>query len=487
VSQKSREELKPRFESGDVPTQQDFWNLLDSYWNVLDDGPLSIGTSGTSGTSGIDGAPGSSGTSGARGPSGSAGSSGFGGSSGSSGFGGSSGSSGANGPAGSAGSSGVDYIFPSDLVVSLSGNKTFGRYVNGSTIPATGKTVPEVIEMSLVEPISPTVSLTTSSTIPFNTVSVTIVLNFSYVINSLGASVSTATLEWGRDNTPPLWLLLPISTATPGTYTFTYTDTAFNTQPFKFRYIVTDTESASETIILTVTPEAYVAPSISLSVAASSISSPETSTKRERGNTSSVLSGTVTRNTSAVPLSTYTLQYSIDGGSIWNDITGATNISISASGGSISSFTHNDLSLVTSSSILYRVQTVDSYQATDGNSTTINFVVITYFGASSTAPVTSSDVRSLPQRIFSDSMLPTFDLITGTSFGDFTIAIPATKNLVQVQDVESSFANITSTYVLSVSLTSISDYYGNSVSYKVYTASYALPYSPSHTHRITTS
>jgi hypothetical protein len=112
---------------------------------------------------------------------------------------------------------------------------------------------------------------------------------------------------------------------------------------------------------------------------------------------------------------------------------------------------------------------------------------MTYYGASSAAPSTSSDVRSLPQRIFSDAMSPTFNLTTGTAYSNFTVAIPSTKNLVKVEDVESSYADITSTYNLSGSLTSILDYYGNSVSYKIYTATYAYPYSPSHTHRITTS
>lgn len=487
MSQKSRDELKPRFESGDVPTQQDFWNLLDSYWNILDDGLPSMGTNGTSGTSGVDGAPGSSGSSGGRGPAGSSGSSGLTGSAGSSGISGSAGSSGFTGSSGTSGSSGDNFIFSSDLVVSLSGNKTFGRYPNGSTIAATGKSVAEVIQMALVEPINPTVNLTTSSSVPFNTTAVTISLSFSYVINSLGASVTSASLEWGRGASPGTWLLLMSSTTTPGSYTFNYTDTNFNTSPFKFRYTVTDSAGASNSVVLTVTPSAYVAPSISLSVAASGVTSPETATKRERGNVSSVLSGSVTRNTTNAAVSSYTLQYSTDGGSSWNNIAGATGVSLSASGGTISSFTHYDVSLVTSSSIVYRAQVVDSYQTTNGSNTTVNFVTITYYGVSSSAPTTSSAVRSLPQRIFSDSMAPTFNLTTGTINSNFTIAIPSTKNLVKVEDVESSNADVTSTYILSVSLTSISDYYGNSVSYKVYTASYALPYSPSHTHRITTS
>jgi len=37
MAQKTRAELKPKFETGDRPTQQDFENVFDSFHNILDD------------------------------------------------------------------------------------------------------------------------------------------------------------------------------------------------------------------------------------------------------------------------------------------------------------------------------------------------------------------------------------------------------------------------------------------------------------------
>ena len=59
---KSKAYLYTRFETGDIPTQQDFRDLIDSLYGKLDDpvlgatGPAGVnGTSGTSGTSGVSG------------------------------------------------------------------------------------------------------------------------------------------------------------------------------------------------------------------------------------------------------------------------------------------------------------------------------------------------------------------------------------------------------------------------------------------------
>ena len=71
--------------------------------------------------------------------------------------------------------------FQNDIVVSLSGGKTFGRYASGDTIPATGKTAAEVLQLATVEPIDPTVSLTSSTTIQFNQTSISNVINFSRI------------------------------------------------------------------------------------------------------------------------------------------------------------------------------------------------------------------------------------------------------------------------------------------------------------------
>ncbi len=58
-------------------------------------------------------------------------------------------------------SGGGGSVFASDITVSLSGGRTFGRYANGNVIPSTGKTANEVIELAAVEDIAPTYTIAT--------------------------------------------------------------------------------------------------------------------------------------------------------------------------------------------------------------------------------------------------------------------------------------------------------------------------------------
>ena len=484
MSQKRRDELKPRFESGTIPTQQDFWNLLDSFWNILDDGTPSGGSEGTmegtSGSSGIDGISGTSGSSGVRGPSGTSGSSGNTGTSGSSGFSGSSGTSGLMGTSGSSGTSASSYTYPSDLVVSLSGGKTFGKYSNGNTIPSTGKTPGEVIQMAVFENVVPTATLTSSSTVSFNQTNVSNILNFSYVINTPGASISTAVLEWNRTGSSS-WFTLSTSIATPGTYTHNYTDSNYNSASFNYRYTVTDTSSSVTVVTKTITPASYIAPTITLAVSGDVILSPETNIKRELGNVASHLSGNITRNSPFVNLSNYTLQYSTNN-STWIDI--GSSVSVGPGSSTIGSTAHNDISLITYPTIYYRAKVVDGVQTTFGGNLSVSFLLLGFYGPSATTPSNSTSVRSLGSRIFSDS-IGSFTLNTGVSYSIFTVAIPSSHSLVSVIDQDASNANVTSTYNLNTF--NVQDYGGNNSSYKVYTANYALAYSLSHRHLITTS
>jgi hypothetical protein len=65
VSQKSRSEFKVIFSQGNTPGQQDFHDLIDSYWNLPDDGSFT-GITGPSGPTGATGY----GSQGATGPTG---------------------------------------------------------------------------------------------------------------------------------------------------------------------------------------------------------------------------------------------------------------------------------------------------------------------------------------------------------------------------------------------------------------------------------
>jgi hypothetical protein len=54
VSQKSRSQLKSIFQQGNIPTQQDFSDFIDSTWNINDDGSVS-GATGAAGATGATG------------------------------------------------------------------------------------------------------------------------------------------------------------------------------------------------------------------------------------------------------------------------------------------------------------------------------------------------------------------------------------------------------------------------------------------------
>lgn len=375
------------------------------------------------------------------------------------------------------------FVFPTDLVVSLSSGKTFGKYLTGQTIPATGKTAAEVIEMAIVEPISPTVSLTSPTTIAFNQTAISNELTGAYTINSLGGSVSSVSLEWRRGGVGS-WTVLSTSTTTPLYYTHTLTDTNFNTSAFNYRYVVTDSSTAQNIATLDITPSAYSAPSITLNVAGNSLTSPETDTKREIGNVSSTLSGTITRNSANVALTSYTVQYQVNGGS-WNNVSGLTGISISGASASIPSTVHNPTGDNTATSIAYRVQVVDAYTTTTSSTTTITFLYMIYYGSSASAPTNSASVRSLSSRIFTDGSNP-YNLLTGTTERIFTSAMPSTLSITQVLDLDALNVNITANYVLSTF--NVNDAGGNAVSYKVYTMTNSIPYSDmSHRHQTTRS
>ena len=377
----------------------------------------------------------------------------------------------------------AQFVFTDDLTVSLSSGKTFGKYTNGQTIPAAGKTPAQVIELAIVEPLSPTVTLTSPTTIAFNQTAISNELSGAYTINSLGGSVSTVSLEWRRGGAGA-WTVLSTSTTTPLTFTHNTTNDAFDTSAFNYRYVVTDSKGAENTATVNITPGGYSAPSISLSVVGNSLTSPETNTKREKGNVSTTLSGTITRNTSNVALSSYTVQYSVNGGG-WSSVPGLDGISISGASANIPATVHNPTGDNTASSIAYRVQVVDAYQTTTSSTTTISFLYLIFYGPVASAPTDSAGVRALGTRIFTDGSNP-YNLITGTTERIFTSAMPATSTITQILDLDALNSNITNFYILSTF--NVNDFAGNAVSYNVYTDTMAVPYTDmSHRHQTTRS
>jgi len=154
------------------------------------------------------------------------------------------------------GEAGADFKFTGDLDVSLGGGKTFGRYSNGQKIPASGKTIPEVFELVLIEPIAPTVSLTSSTVVPFNQISINNVLNASNVINSLNSFVQTGVIEFRRGDVGS-YVKLTGNQSSSFVYTHSLTDTPSNANAFNYRYIVSGTQGETNTGTLTISPSFF--------------------------------------------------------------------------------------------------------------------------------------------------------------------------------------------------------------------------------------
>ena len=283
-------------------------------------------------------------------------------------------------------------LFTDDLTVSLAGGKTFGKYSDGETIPASGKTAADVIIMATFEGIDPTVSLSSSGNdVAFGESGKTVNLNFSYTINTPSATVSSALVEWRRGGTGA-WSALTTTTGTPSGYTHNIDDSAnrFNTTQLNYRYTVVDSGGATGTTTHNVTPQAYSAPSMSIMLSGT-VSSPETQNNREKGNvTGGTSGGTITSNRSLVNITDWGLERRYDGGSyivLDSGSTGSTivNIPITA-----------DNSIPTSATtITYRLTYTDEYTSGVGGTQSITFKYFSYWGYNTNVVLTENQIEAL--------------------------------------------------------------------------------------------
>jgi hypothetical protein len=264
-----------------------------------------------------------------------------------------------------------EYYFTGDLIVSLSNNKTFGRYGNGEIVPASGKTPSEVIKLALVEPIAPTVTLTSSTTILFNQTSINNILNASHIINSLNSSIQTGYIEWRRGNVGD-WSQITGTLSSSFSFTHSITDSNFNTSGFNYRYIVVDTIQATNTGSLNINPQSYSAPTLSSTNVGST-----TALLGSAKNTN--LSATINRQSSLVSLTGYQLQYSTGTPTNWINIGERSGII-----GNPSSFNfsipHINNNLVNATNISYQTIIYDTFTNTPRSLGSRSFLYGNYFG-----------------------------------------------------------------------------------------------------------
>ena len=109
----------------------------------------------------------------------------------------------------------TDIVFSDNIVVNLANNKTFGKYTNGQTIPASGLTAVQVISMAAIEYINPafaSFSVNQATTVESGT-QISGLKNFTWSIALNSGTVPTVNIY---DNTAASYLATSITNN--GTY-----------------------------------------------------------------------------------------------------------------------------------------------------------------------------------------------------------------------------------------------------------------------------
>lgn len=347
--------------------------------------------------------------------------------------------------------------FTSDIAVSLPEISAgvpgrVGKYLSGQVIPASGKTAEEVLKLIAVDAIAPTVNLSSPTTIAFNQTSINNVLNFSYVINSLGGSVQSAVLEWRRGNSGS-WTTLSNSTSI-NTFTHSITDTPNNTAVFNYRYTVADNKGGVKTATVNITPQAYSAPSVTIELV-------EILT-RDKGDVKSTITGTVTRNSVNVPISSVQVQYSVDSGA-WVNL--GSLITLPASGGNYN-VSHDDNTLVNSNNIKYRAVVVDAIQTTTSSNVTVNFLHRNVLGYSSNTTLTLAQILDFTNPVLSNSKSRVINNVSaGANQYTYYVYAASAGDLTSI--IQDGSAPVIGAFTKLADVTGTNNY-GATVTYRVY-------------------
>jgi hypothetical protein len=297
----------------------------------------------------------------------------------------------------------------------------------------------------------------------------------------MGAGVSSVSLEF-RTGSMGAWALLTNVQDNPFAASHVFNAPAFFTSQLNYRYTVMDTQGATTTTTSTITPQSYAPPTISLSISATPTGvTGEGPLKRERGNTDSQINGSITRQRVNVPITSYSVQYSLNN-SAWSDVPGLSAVQVLGNPASITIPTtlHSDPTLIGETTIYYRVVVDDIYATTYSPPVIVHLLDTIWYGPVSVVPATSSDVRSLTSHVFTDAADPLI-LNTGNVQKDFTIALPQPHIVTEVVDLDALNAVVTSNYP-STTL-GVKDAGGTTRQYNIYTMSNAIPYTGNHRHQ----
>ena len=362
-------------------------------------------------------------------------------------------------------------LFTDDITVSIDTGKSFGRYENGNVIPASGKTANEVIILACFEAQAPTVNLSSSgNNVAFGESGKTVGLTFSYTINSLGASVATASVEFYSGST---WVELTNTTGTPSGYTHNIDDSAnrFITTTLNYRYTVVDTAGATGQTTHNVARQTYAAPTMVVTLSGNT-SSPETLTSREKGNVISNISGSINSNRSLVDITDWTLERRYDGGSYI----------VLASGSSLSTQSVNipstpDTTIPTSAvSIDYKLSYTDEYTSGEGGTQSISFKYFSYWGYNINIVLNSAQIQALVNSNFLTSDDLTWNNVTAVA-GEYTYYVyPSTYSDIS-SIIKNGIGQDFGAWAKLVPNVTVTNGYGESLAYKVWKSNATQAYS----------
>jgi hypothetical protein len=421
--------------------------------------------------------------------------------------------------------------FASDITVNISAGKYFGKFTRGDIIPATGKTVKEVVELSLSEVIAPTMILTTTGqSVTFGQTSGSLNITVGYTIKTAGASAAGSTLEFSYGSGTWTTLSSALKDDTKGTdvaYSSVFAHNTWNrsvdaesgggyaTTAFNYRYTVHDTFGASASATGQINPANSTSqlPSVSFSagITAPTLrtgvfgapSGTETATFREKGNTFTTVNFVVSRRNVYVPLTNYVLQAQE---LVNNSLGGWTTIKSEAISGNPGTVTKGltyspSASGASLDQLQFRVRVNDQYNNTVGTTTdsatqTVYFDYMVFFGATTNVPTTSDDIRGLSSGIVAGnpavfgsggggtSISNPFTGLVGGANNKFIVALPDSVTPTTIVD-SSTNADVSPSFTLSTTLTAVNDRNGSPKNYNVYIMNNTNPYNDSRTHTVT--
>lgn len=110
-----------------------------------------------------------------------------------------------------------------------------------------------------------------------------------------------------------------------------------------------------------------------------------------------------------------------------------------------------------------------------------------FYGANALTPTNSAQVRTLPASAFQTANGNTFNLATGSALTKFVVALPPSRTISSVIDLDALNADITASYVSQGTISVLDDGgVGTSQTYNLYEMNLGAPYAASHNHQIIT-